>query len=604
MTHGISKKYIRALSLLLIVSLLWSTGGPVLAQDLPQEYTFEECDRLDEALLRDELNLIAQEALDTNTIDIERIVREQWTLLGMDAIVDAEVEKAVAQVHEQEDYLSRLWSAWSPDKAKDLASEVANIAFGSEPFKEAVGALSTGVAGEITQELEMASARSASSALMCMQEFIGERYSENMVTIFQEEISSQVEDVEFSQVDAGGVSILTEHSTALAGLGVIIGTQIAKRLAQKLAQRLAGRITGRVLGRAAASFVPIAGWIIGAGLIVWDLVEGGKGALPQIEEALKGDEVKEEIRAETVAAIGPELEAELPLMARTIANDIYSTWLDFKRQYDDVLALAEENATFRQLLEDASTEEVYRLSKQVAVGLNALGTDALVNAIEDGTFERVYYLPESALQIVETTDSLQTTIAWGELAGSMLDDVVRLEIYKVKEPEDFTRDSLASLIAIDDAATVTKLLLLDTQSTETMMALPIERLQRLAVTFDVEDLTWLAAYLQAMESREARNQLVTRLLDSPSIIEELKNEKVKEAVVESENVSDTIDFLASPRSLQSFIVDSMTLAYGNISWWQHYQKYTPVWIGVFILLGLLVLRFVFWYLRPFVSPRA
>ncbi|MBV7330852.1 hypothetical protein KFU94_21935 [Chloroflexi bacterium TSY] len=44
---------------------------------------------------------------------------------------------------------------------------------------------------------------------------------------------------------------------------------------------------GRVIG-AAASFVPIAGWIIGGGLIVWDLIEGSNGALPKSKKHSKG----------------------------------------------------------------------------------------------------------------------------------------------------------------------------------------------------------------------------------------------------------------------------------------------------------------------------
>ena len=43
--------------------------------------------------------------------------------------------------------------------------------------------------------------------------------------------------------------------------------------------------------------------MIGAGLIVWDLVEGAQGALPQIQETLQSDEIKAEVRAEIATAI-------------------------------------------------------------------------------------------------------------------------------------------------------------------------------------------------------------------------------------------------------------------------------------------------------------
>ncbi|MEZ4608825.1 MAG: hypothetical protein R2838_00965 [Caldilineaceae bacterium] len=32
-------------------------------------------------------------------------------------------------------------------------------------------------------------------------------------------------------------------------------------------------------------------------------------------------------------AVEPELRQELPQMARTLADDLYAEWLDFKRQY-------------------------------------------------------------------------------------------------------------------------------------------------------------------------------------------------------------------------------------------------------------------------------
>jgi len=594
----------RVIGTILITCLLWtSVAGSVRAAPvLPQEYTFQECDRVGEAELRDELNIIAQQAIVSEALDLNRIVERQWIALGMDDLIDTEVDQAIERVRREEDYLGRLWSGWSAEKAKELATRVANYAFGAEAFKAAMVELSNAIAADITTELETVSARSASSALICIQEFIGARYSENMVAIFESELAQQVEGVDFADIDPN-VSLLETHSTALAGFGVIIGTQIAKRLANKIAQRLAGKIVGRVVGRAAASFVPIAGWIIGTGLIVWDLIEGGKGALPQIEEALKSSDVKQEIRAEVVDTIDTELDSELPQVARAIANDIYSSWVDFKQEYENVLELAAQNPDFKELLDNASTAEIFKLSKFVAVGLETLGPDALEAAIVDGTFERAFYLPESALEILTATESLDRTIAWAEVAGRLLDDVVALEIYKLKMPEDFDRDALPAIVDLQDRAVVAKVLLLNRDAVNTLLRLPPETVQELAHNFTVDDLTWLAGYLDELEDLSARNQLVTRLIDSPEVINELKNENVKAAIVESNNVEETIDFLASPRSVESFVMDTMTLWQGNVSWWQHYRKYAGVWITILVILALLILRFAWWYIRPFRSPR-
>ncbi|MBV7330853.1 hypothetical protein KFU94_21940 [Chloroflexi bacterium TSY] len=215
------------ISTLLIITICVTT---LPTSAYAQGYTFQECDTLDEAQLRDELNAIAQEALLADSINIEEIVERQWQNQGLDLIIDIEVEKAIERVRNEEDYLGRLWSGWSSEK-KELTGKVANYAFGSEPFKQAITNLSDGIANEIALELEAASARSASSALVCMQAFIDSRYTDTLVSVFEEDIQQQMANLDVDLSD-NQVSILGGHSTALAGIGVIIGTQIAKRLAQ------------------------------------------------------------------------------------------------------------------------------------------------------------------------------------------------------------------------------------------------------------------------------------------------------------------------------------------------------------------------------------
>ena len=584
---------------LVLIPTETAIGATIEPSTPAQEDLFEACDKLDETALRDELNTVSQQALSQNNINIAQIVQRQWLAEGMDALLDAEVDRAIEKVRGEEDYLSRLWSGWSADKAKELTGKVATYALGSQNFKDGIDRLSTGIADEVAAEIESASARTASSALICLQSFIGGHYSQSLVSLFEADIAQEVAAVDIEALDVD-VSMLETHSSALAGIGVIIATQIAKRLAKKLAQRLAGKIIGRIVGRAAASLIPIAGWIIGAGLIVWDLVEGSDGALPQIQEALKGSEVKAEIRSQTVEAIQPELERELPLVARDVAEDVFSSWIDFKQRYETVLALAEENRQFRDILDAAQAEEIYKLARLVTTGLDAIGKPELVNAIESGAFERIAQLPESATDILESSKSIHTVVEWSTLAGSRLDDVVALEIYKLKMPADFDRDSLSAILALGDKATVAKVLLLDTQASTALLGLPTETLKSLAASFSVDDLDWLAAYLTDLDNLEDRNQLVAQLLTTPAMIEELKDESVKEAITTGGDVGSTLDFLTSPRSVQSFLIDSMTAWNGGVSWYYHYRKYTVVWLGAIALLALLILRLVWWYLKPFI----
>lgn len=64
-------------------------------------------------------------------------------------------------------------------------------------------------------------------------------------------------------------------------MGVIVVTEISRRIAiklsEKIAERIAGKIVGRIIGKAGGlTLIPVAGWVIGLGLIVWDLWEGGQ----------------------------------------------------------------------------------------------------------------------------------------------------------------------------------------------------------------------------------------------------------------------------------------------------------------------------------------
>ena len=558
------------------------------------QYTFQECDAVEETELRTELNTIAQQALASDKLEVDAIVARQWIQLDLDKIIDNEVDIAVADVRSQEDYLSRLWSGWSTDKANELATKIAESTFNAEPFLAAMTELSQHIADDIAGRVETASIRSVSSALNCLQAFIGNKYSKNLVGVFEDEVTADVKDIDFGGVD-NELSITDMHSTALAGVGVIIASHIARRLIRKLMQRVAGRIAGRIVGGAAATLVPVVGWIAGAGMIAYDLWDGANGAIPQIEETLKSATVKDEIKAEIVAVIEPELERELPKIAQAVANDIHSTWMDFKKQYANVLALAEENGTFKALLDDASTEEIYKLSRLVGVSIETIGREQLDTAIDRGLLQRVFQLPGSAADILAATKSLDHVLAWGELAGQHLDAVAEFEIHKLRGPDDFDKETLAAVIAIDNKASINKLLLLKQPAVEALLTLPSDNLKSLTVRMDSEELDSLAAYVTEMDDVASRNQLVARLLKQPKIISELQNDSVRRAVVASSDISSTLEFVSNAPSLMSFLSDTTSLFGGDVSvflFWHKYGSARNVGI-VLIILAVLILPRLF-----------
>lgn len=563
-------------------------------------YSFQECDSVAEAELRAELNAVAQRALEDDGIaaSLADLVEQQWQQQQLDRVIEQEVTRAVAEVREREAYLSRLWSAWSPEKANQLASEITTQAFESVGFQDAIGRLSEAIAAAVAERMEQASIRSVSSALGCLQAFIGQKYSASLLEVFVTQVNAQVGDLDLSGALDQEFSLPGMHSTALAGVGVIIGAQIAKRLARRLSQRITGRIVTRVAGRVAATLVPLVGWIAGAGMIAWDLWEGADGALPQIQEALTSPEVAAEIKQEINAVIAPELARELPKVAREVANSIFTTWADFKRQYAEVLRMADRNPTFKAILADTSTGEIYKLAELVAAGTAALGNEQLDREIDRGRFARLFVLPSGAADILAASGSVDTTLAWGELAGGQLTAAAALELHRLRRPDQLDRATLQALVALNDKTGVKALLALAPDDTRSLLQLPPERLRPLLRRYDADDLRWLAGYARALTDSDqaAVEPLLERLASRPEQLARLKHPRLQNALAAGADVDATLDFLVAKPGLATFLGDASSVAGGSLPLALFWYKYgTPRNIAIVLLvlglwIGLRMLR--------------
>jgi uncharacterized protein YaaW (UPF0174 family) len=445
----------RKLFVLVLISIFF-TNNIIYA-----EYTFEECNKIQKDSLRDELNRKSQQVFssESSNIDIKQIINSKWSTIGMDSTIDREVDNAIARIGNESGMVEKAWSSFSSNKAKEFAEKAGNYVFGSERFNTNLDRLSTEISDELSNRLENISAQSASSSLMCLEEFIGQSYSDTISRIFEEAVKKETQAIKWdNKIDSNQPSMVTMHQKALGGLGVIIASQIGKKIAQKIGQsiakriagRIASRIAGRIAGRAVLSSIPVVGWIIGAGMIGWDVYNSSEGALPQIQKDLKGEEVKEKIRSEISLAVTEQLATELPQMAREIANDIFSLWSDFKNKFRNVLELSESNSEFKYILDNTSKDNFYKLSNLVNLISNKLDKDQLIDAINNRTFENIMNLPETSFIILETSKSIKTLIEWSELAGLRIDKVVEFEIYKQKTPADFDKQLLEKLIEVND----------------------------------------------------------------------------------------------------------------------------------------------------------
>ena len=596
----------RRLANAFLITLLISTIAPARAafgQDTPPVYTFQECEQIEEARLRDELNAIAQAVFEPEQVHLKiaEIVDGKWMELNLDAIVDEAVEAGIEKVRSDTGWWERVRSNWS---AKELAEKVAIDAFGSPKFVTAVNQLSENISDELVAELRVMTARSASSALLCVQEFIGDRFSQTMAALLEEQIQERIDEtvIDPDAGDATVLDIVTSHPKLLGGVAVIIGTQIAKRLAQKVTQKIAGRIIVRILGKLATAAIPIVGWIVGGGLIIWDVIKAGEGALPQIEDALKGEDVKAEIRRQIAQEVEAEFHEDEELnpreLARSIANTVYSQWQDFRRKFARVLELAKTDARFQTILNNTTTEQVAKLANLVAVADEKLEPDRLGQLIATGQFERIFFLPREAFEILRVSGDPEVVIAWADLAGELIVQVVEAELYRVASPSDFKDPTdLERILALEDADLVQKLMLFEGEERDVLLGLATEQTRQALATLATDDISWLAAYVAQLPTPRDRNLLVDRVLREPALMAHLKSESVRRTVLESPNVQETLDFLATwgaeeaapATQLIQAASDTKRVIDGDVPWALYWSKYGTVQNGLYLLVGLAIL---------------
>ncbi len=600
-----------------VVALSWL---PAYAAPLPQAATDATpvgtvpagCENIAPEALRDEMNRVSQAIFtgEDGTLDIAGIVARQWGSVGMDAAIDTAVRDAVAQVRSDTDLWSQFVSGWSPAQAETLTRQVAELAFNSETFRSAINTLSTAVGADLAATVATLAAQSATQATLCLQAYVGTRYSDALVAIFTAELQAQTEGLELGEsagADTGIWTVIDQHKGVLGGVGVIIATQIARRvmvqLGNTIAKRVAGRVVGRIIGKAGSTIVPVAGWAIGAALIAYDLYTSLDGALPQIESGLQATDVKETIRAEISEVVTTELRLETPQLARDIANDLYAAWLDFQRKYSQVLSWAENDPAFAALL--AQTDNPAKLATLVDATLTALGQGGLDAALADGSVARALDLPESSYVILTATPAFATLLAWADVAGAALDQVVATELYKHKAPTDLSRDELLALLAVDDRAAVSKLALLPRPPLLALLGLASDHLQTLTLTLNADDLSWLGDYLTQL-SQEQANQLVTLLLSDPALMAPLKDATVQAQVVRAQDVSATLRFLTAPITGVGFGEDWLRMASGQIGLGLFHAKYgllvTTLAVALPLLLLLaLITSLLRWLLGPIVG---
>lgn len=551
------------------------------------DYLLPKCEEISQPQLRVDLNRILEELIaDETKIDFAAIVNRQWRNLNVDSVMDSEIDKAVDTISGNTDWINKFKSSWSSSKTEELTNRVTEIAFNSPGLKSKFNQVSQNIASEISDKLELASAKSSSYAIDCMQKFVRRQYSQTFVDIFSQRINASVPD---SQVDNASLKPNTEfinrHKIGLAG-GTIIALSItSKRVAKTIGTRIFSQIGERILGRIGSAVIPFVGETVGGLMIASDIYKSRDGALPEINKSLKSPFVKQIFKEKITHTVEEQIRAESPQIARELSNDIYAKWLDFQKDYRETLSLAEELPEFKSIL--AKTTDLSKISLLLDTTLNNTGRSQLITSIQDGTFEQALSLPEISYKILENTHSLPIMVEWANLAGNQIKDVVKLEIYKHLSPQDLDRQLLIEIISLQDSMAIAKISLLDIGSIRKLLTISKYNLLSLAEKLTADDLQHLAGYLAELNQPQI-NQLVKFLLNTnPSII---NNSDVMADMIHSGNINAAIKFWEKPKNISSIFNGMLKVFAGTISWRLFTKKYDiPVAMQIIVIFLLAVL---------------
>lgn len=420
--------------------------------------------------------------------------------LGLDSVVDAAVDEAADEVLETEGLWDRIVSGWHPPTAERFTKDVVTFAFNSPKFRGGVSELSQRIVDDLSLEIHVMTAISASSTLLCLQEFIGSSFSETMSVTLERDVQLWLQELAIDpDVESNVSDTLRDRTPSMVGIGIIIGAQVSSLLAKKVAQQIGVRVLTRILGKAVTAPIPVVGWVIGGALIVWDLMNLGEGSVPQIREALKEQDVKKEIRAQISTVVEEELEKALPDLANSVTMDMYGQWQSFLQRFELVLRLAETNTQFRAIVDGVTSDQVEKLSELVAVGTESLGADWLNRTIEDGKFELMLALPKDSFEILRETSDPDLVLNWADSSGDLIVKVVDTELYKVSTPSDFAdRETLRQVLALEDSSQIRQLMQFSGVSRSTLLRPRTRHTKWLLTELSGDDLVWTSTYMKSL----------------------------------------------------------------------------------------------------------
>lgn len=553
------------------------------------------CDVSDETVFHDEVARLTQTALERGLKDVDynAAVADAWRKAGLNDLLDALIDKAVAEIRDETAWTDLLKTLASKEAAQKLATSIAERVYRSDTIQKAIEGLAGDVGSGLSGRIELATLDAAGPAVTCVKTFLGSRYGSTISLIVADDTGRQFEtSASAGTADVSATDVVFQGKGAVAGTVVLIVRGTLKRMVQRIGQRVVGAVLGKL--------VSVISGGIGLVLIAKDIWDFRNGVLPIIQQEMKSEDSKEKVREEIAGAISSQLGTHIKELSTTAADRILGVWHDFREAHTKVVELSGKHEPFKQFMDTISPETVPKVDRVVALVLAKEGEEGVIARVQNGSLdEAVKRMPEVALGIAADTQSLEKAFEWSTLAGDRLDDVVRYQLHRTSDPKDFTPAELDRLFTLDDDLAISRLVHLASADRKTLEGFASTNLKPLLKALPPEDLTALATYLQAL-SPVAAARLFEAVAASPQRMQSFNGAGVRGAIIGSRDQGAAVDMLLrnttlfDPEAIQG---DLARVWAGDIQPLLIWQKY-PAAVLAMGLAGLFVLmmmnRLLFW----------
>ncbi len=576
------------ISSLVAGSLVLGSLTPVVAADGLSRADYDACQSRDEAAFRAAIETVTQDALTRSlaVFDYKSSVGDAWRKVGLDEIIDKRVDLAVAEIGSETSWSELLQSLADSAKAQELAKAVAERVYRSETIKSGIEALAVDVGKQLGRSLEFASQDAAAPAIACLKAFLGPRYGQAVAGAVTGEAEKEFGiDSSKGKASVSSGAVLSQSSEGIAGAAILLVRRQLANMAQRVGQRMVGSVLSRLVTVAAGG--------VGAILIAKDIWELRAGVLPIIATEMKSKATKEQVRGELAKSIAEQIGEHTKEVGVKTAERIIEIWQEFRRAHTKTLEIADRNDGFRTFLDQTKPSNLPRLDQVVSILLGSEGEPAILKRLGDGSLNTaVNLMPAAALDIARESGSLDQGMKWSALAGDRLAHVVELELHRRASADDFTKASLARLLALDDKLAIARLAGINREARETLFELEGSELRSLARALTEAELATLSRYLTGLE-KNARERVLRAVATQPSKMQALASASVRDGLLGSRDQMAAADMMlrTGAGSAGDILADVRAAIDGRVNpmllWERHPLLTLSLIIPVLIVLGLL-----------------